>query len=224
MDAIDEQLDTLGKAFLGMTFGCARCHDHKFDPILQTDYYSLAAIFKSTATFADENFGSIKYWYEHPIGTEEENERIAAIDKELKALKSAASSFRSKAIVRLRGQARSKATAYLVACLEFEPGASLREVEAVAGPLGLHPRVLHHCRMHLNFHRKDPFFADWHRFAEAGDTKGLPPLLGSPGGGPGSLRRRPEERPEGKSTAGCPPGSCTGRIVQPFRIPSRAHG
>ena len=173
MDVIDEQLDTLGKAFLGMTFGCARCHDHKFDPILQTDYYSLAAIFKSTATFADENFGSIKYWYEHPIGTEEENERIAAIDKELKALKSAASSFRSKAIVRLRGQARSKATAYLVACLEFEPGASLREVEAVAGPLGLHPRVLHHCRMHLNFHRKDPFFADWHRFAEAGDTKGL---------------------------------------------------
>ena len=32
MDVIDEQLDTLGKTFLGMTFGCARCHDHKFDP------------------------------------------------------------------------------------------------------------------------------------------------------------------------------------------------
>jgi len=33
MDIIDEQIDTIGKAFLGMTLGCARCHDHKFDPI-----------------------------------------------------------------------------------------------------------------------------------------------------------------------------------------------
>ena len=38
-------VDTVGAAFLGLTFGCARCHDHKFDPILQRDYYSMAAIF-----------------------------------------------------------------------------------------------------------------------------------------------------------------------------------
>jgi hypothetical protein len=38
-------VDTVGAAFLGLTFGCARCHDHKFDPILQRDYYSLAAAF-----------------------------------------------------------------------------------------------------------------------------------------------------------------------------------
>ena len=55
MDTIDEQLDSTGKAFLGMTFGCCRCHDHKFDPIKQADYYSLAAIFKSTKTFGDTN-------------------------------------------------------------------------------------------------------------------------------------------------------------------------
>ncbi len=40
-DIIDEQLDTIGKAFLGQTIGCARCHDHKFDPISQNDYYAL---------------------------------------------------------------------------------------------------------------------------------------------------------------------------------------
>ncbi|MGY8671237.1 MAG: DUF1549 domain-containing protein, partial [Verrucomicrobiia bacterium] len=50
MDIVDEQIDTVGKAFLGMTLGCARCHDHKFDPISQRDYYGLAAIFKSTHT------------------------------------------------------------------------------------------------------------------------------------------------------------------------------
>src|SRR5262249_40455724 len=44
MDVIDEQLDTLGRVFLGQTLGCARCHDHKFDPIPTRDYYALAGI------------------------------------------------------------------------------------------------------------------------------------------------------------------------------------
>lgn len=48
MDVVDEQVDTLGKVFLGMTLGCARCHDHKFDPIPTVDYYALAGIFRST--------------------------------------------------------------------------------------------------------------------------------------------------------------------------------
>ena len=50
MDIIDEQIDTMGKTFLGLTLGCARSHDHKFDPILTSDYYSLAGVFKSTKT------------------------------------------------------------------------------------------------------------------------------------------------------------------------------
>lgn len=48
MDLVDQQIEKLGKAFLGMTLNCARCHDHKFDPIPQTDYYGLAGIFAST--------------------------------------------------------------------------------------------------------------------------------------------------------------------------------
>ncbi len=36
-DIIDEQIETIGRAFLGLTLGCARCHDHKFDPITQAD-------------------------------------------------------------------------------------------------------------------------------------------------------------------------------------------
>ena len=38
-------MDTVGAAFLGLTVGCARCHDHKFDPISQRDYYSMTALF-----------------------------------------------------------------------------------------------------------------------------------------------------------------------------------
>lgn len=48
MEIADEQLDTIGKIVLGQTLGCARCHDHKFDPIPTRDYYALAGIFTST--------------------------------------------------------------------------------------------------------------------------------------------------------------------------------
>jgi len=51
MDGADEQLDTVGRVFLGMTVGCARCHDHKFDPVPMADYYALAGIFTSTETY-----------------------------------------------------------------------------------------------------------------------------------------------------------------------------
>ena len=48
LDVADEQIDTVGRAFMGMTLGCARCHDHKFDPVPTSDYYALAGIFTST--------------------------------------------------------------------------------------------------------------------------------------------------------------------------------
>jgi hypothetical protein len=48
MNCVDEQIDSFGKSMLGMTVGCARCHDHKFDPIPTAEYYSLAGIFMST--------------------------------------------------------------------------------------------------------------------------------------------------------------------------------
>src|SRR5690606_5422989 len=48
MDNIDEQIDTVSRSILGLTVSCARCHDHKYDPIPAKDYYALAGIFKST--------------------------------------------------------------------------------------------------------------------------------------------------------------------------------
>ncbi len=47
-DMVDDNIDTIGKAFMGLTLGCARCHDHKFDPVSHHDYYALAGIFYST--------------------------------------------------------------------------------------------------------------------------------------------------------------------------------
>ena len=50
LEVADEQIDAMSQAFLGLTVACARCHDHKFDPIPQKDYYSLAGIFLSSET------------------------------------------------------------------------------------------------------------------------------------------------------------------------------
>jgi hypothetical protein len=50
MDLVDEQIDVVSQAMLGLTLACARCHDHKFDPVSQRDYYALAGIFLSSET------------------------------------------------------------------------------------------------------------------------------------------------------------------------------
>ena len=48
LDIADEQIENVSRAVLGLSVGCARCHDHKFDPVTMGDYYSLAGIFRST--------------------------------------------------------------------------------------------------------------------------------------------------------------------------------
>ena len=48
MDGIDDQIDVTTRAFLGLSVACARCHDHKYDPVTMRDYYALAGVFTST--------------------------------------------------------------------------------------------------------------------------------------------------------------------------------
>lgn len=52
LDQVDDQIDVVGRAFLGLTLACARCHDHKTEPITMRDYYALAGIFYSSRTLS----------------------------------------------------------------------------------------------------------------------------------------------------------------------------
>jgi hypothetical protein len=95
MDIVDEQIDTTGKAFMGLTLGCARCHDHKFDPVSTKDYYALAGIFKSTRTM--ESLKTIARWWENPIPSpadlaaqEAHKKRTAELDGQIQAVVKAA--------------------------------------------------------------------------------------------------------------------------------------
>jgi len=100
MDVVDEQLDTIGKAFMGQTFGCARCHDHKFDPIPTKDYYAMAGILRSTKSLETAN---VSRWVEigMPLAPKEEakaaaqEKAMAELEKEIKALKAKQSKLAS---------------------------------------------------------------------------------------------------------------------------------
>src|ERR1700682_6342894 len=65
-EVVTEMSGAIGSVFLGLTVGCARCHNHKFDPILQSDYYQLQAIFRSTelkdAEIATPEQKAVYYW------------------------------------------------------------------------------------------------------------------------------------------------------------------
>ena len=80
-DQVDDMIRTTSQAFLGVTLGCARCHDHKFDPLTARDYYSLAAVFaplKRTQSGRSD--------LDAPAGTRAELKAIAERDQRIAAL------------------------------------------------------------------------------------------------------------------------------------------
>lgn len=87
MDIVDEQLDTMGRAFLGLTIGCARCHDHKFDPISARDYYALAGILRSTKTLKNYT-DNVAHWIDTPLPLDGEAEAtLQKHEQQVNALK-----------------------------------------------------------------------------------------------------------------------------------------
>ncbi|MGL6073052.1 MAG: DUF1553 domain-containing protein [Fimbriiglobus sp.] len=94
MDVVDEQLDVITKGMLAQTVTCARCHDHKFDPIPTKDYYALAGIFRSVKALEDAN---VSKWIEMPLPAAEQDERtFAAAEKEIAALSAKLKALQAK--------------------------------------------------------------------------------------------------------------------------------
>ena len=128
-DELDEVLRTVGQGILGLTIGCARCHDHKFDPIEQRDYYSMQAI-----------FAGLQYGDRRKRGTENEDwsARVPAAKKKRDTIKTELESLRQKHGLRtpleivhteifdpvLAGSVRMR-----IATTEFGDNASLYEFE-----------------------------------------------------------------------------------------------
>lgn len=161
MDVIDEQIDVMGRAFMGLTLGCARCHDHKFDPVPTADYYALAAIFKSTQSFSVDRIGALSTAYEAPMGSFDDFAAVISSESILKDQKAAVAKAESAAITALRKEVRDHAVDYLMAAAALPATPTLSQARPVAEPLGLRAQVLLNCRVYLAANESLPFFKPW---------------------------------------------------------------
>ena len=145
-DIVDDQIDVVTKAFLGLTVACARCHDHKFDPIPTRDYYGLAGIFASTHILPKvnpkgEGEGILRVALDTPGDTRRRREyadRLAALEAEAKAVE--ATEYAAFAAAQQPLGAR-----YLLALWEYRNRPADQEaigLEEFAAARGLLPFVL----------------------------------------------------------------------------------
>src|SRR6185436_13924535 len=91
-DALDDILSTTSAAFLGLTIGCARCHDHKFDPISQTDYYSMLAFFRGVRLYENTPPSLESANFVPLAAPQKRKEWLAEREKKLKSLELASAS------------------------------------------------------------------------------------------------------------------------------------
>ena len=106
MDMIDEQIDVVGQAFLGLTIACARCHDHMSDPISTDDYYKLAGILKSTRTM--EKVTRPTRWFEHVISDPLDLKYYEKFELLISAQKSLIYSYKEKVNAELLAKGKIK--------------------------------------------------------------------------------------------------------------------
>src|SRR5262249_62108709 len=135
-DMADDQVDVVGRTFLGLTVACARCHDHKFDPISQADYYGLAGIFFSTHIVPDvgpkTNGPNMLYI---PLEPPEERARREERAARAAELERRIEQVRDEAARRLAGQGRPRGGTYGLAAWGYAPrpaGEPARKAAALA--------------------------------------------------------------------------------------------
>ena len=117
LEMIDDMIATTGQAFLGLTFQCARCHDHKFDPIPTNDYYALGGIFASTKIVGQFS----EYWRDgrqrllRPLAMPDEIAANDAILQQIGAKKAERRKFLSNEYAKLMRQWQADVTKYRAA-------------------------------------------------------------------------------------------------------------
>ncbi len=165
-DVLDEQIDTLTKAFLGLTVACARCHDHKFDPITTRDYYSLVSIFASTKNFVDVE-PKVSEIYFAPLVSRDEYQRYRRSRRAIEVKQKLLEATEEIAVAAfVRDQLLPRFAVYMVAARRLFQGGE--DLEKVARELALNPGILGRWVDYLN-PRGDfrPYLEDWRRVDDA---------------------------------------------------------
>ena len=174
MDIVDEQLDTTMRAFNGLTVGCARCHDHKFDPIPTADYYSLAGIFKSSKTM--ENFKVVAKWHEYVLAPKADRDRLSDHEATIEAKRKEIGKIVKKENEALADLAMNRVGAYLQAAAHVQRDEQIQVAPVETGGIsrdagsfdnGNVPRKLEKKKSNTEKDAKGPHFADYKIVAPA---------------------------------------------------------
>jgi mono/diheme cytochrome c family protein len=157
-DIIDDRIDVVTRGFMGLTVQCARCHDHKYDPIPTKDYYSLYGVFASSTEPAEKPLlGAASLPAQYP---EYEKEREKRLDE--------LTTFRQMKFDEVRADLRAKVSEYMLAAFDARKLDDKGKTENLAKERKLHPITVRRWMNFLEERQKkehDPIFAPWFAFA-----------------------------------------------------------
>ncbi len=152
-DIIDDRIDVVSRGTMALTVGCARCHDHKYDPIPTADYYSLYGVFDSSR--------------EQLVALPARTSADEAFEKDYAAKIATMATTRRERRATTEARVRSRIGDYLQAQLELGkyPEEGFDQILAVTDLL---PSFVHRWRDYLRDAEKnrDPVFASWHAFRQ----------------------------------------------------------
>lgn len=156
-DIIDDRIDIIGKGTMALTLTCARCHDHKFDPIPTQDYYSLHGIFSSCI---EPKQGPV-------IAIPTNTALYADYKRQLAVKEKALEDYREAQIRKLKGEVFGKAGEYMLAVHEFQHGTNSKPLGPYLQSKGLSGQLGGRWERALKLaeRKHDPIFAPWFEFA-----------------------------------------------------------
>jgi hypothetical protein len=160
-DILDDRIDVTTRGLMGLTVSCARCHDHKYDPIPTADYYSLYGVFRSGAE------PTLQPTFQPAPDTDERRAFDIEMTKRLKAL----NDFVAKTRAGIINSARTRTAEYLAAVHAKRNQPSTENFMLLTDKGAINPYVIHRWEMYLKTARRkrDPVWTVWHRFSELAD-------------------------------------------------------
>jgi cytochrome c553 len=156
-DIIDDRIDVVSRGLLGLSVTCARCHDHKFDPIPTDDYYSLHGVFESSVEPAELPL----------LGDRPESNAYRKYEAEFAQFQAELDRFKSAKLVEMQDQFRQKTAAYLQAAWH-DLATGMGEERGVNNLHGLRRLLVRRWVIHLKrmMDSPDAVFLAWHEFAK----------------------------------------------------------
>ncbi len=156
-DIFDDRIDVVSRGLMGLTVTCARCHDHKYDPIPQADYYSLYGVFRS----------SVEPTVPPLFDRLPETEAYEYYELELAARRHKLDQFLDRKYAELVTAARTRAAEYLMAAFASRDQPSTEDFMLLIPEGDIHPLVVQRYWLYLQRSRKqhDPVWAPWHALA-----------------------------------------------------------